>query len=124
MCIVFVAIVSAFVIFLYVKNQPNMGKFFLADYQWEIEHFPSDKNVGSITDENDAIKKARILWLDEYSAVNGQSYDPIKKRKIKVYFDHEQDCWLVTTTVPLNTKASVPHALIQSDGTVLAIWLG
>lgn len=46
------------------SNQPHdIKEFSLLNFQWEIETFPSDKNVGQVDDANTAIKKPRNYGL-------------------------------------------------------------
>ena len=124
MGLVLAIIAGAIIVLFSSKKQLDAGEFSLANYQWEIETFPSDKNVGRVDDANVAVEKAKELWLDKFSMVNGQPYNPVNGRKIKVSYDSENDCWLINGTLPSNTKGSVPCALIQKDGKVLAIWMG
>lgn len=107
-----------------LNKQSSIGEFAVEEYQWEIENFPYEKSVGQVDDANVAIEKAKELWLEKYSTVNGQPYDPIKGKKCEIFFDHGNNCWLVKTTLPSNTKGSVPHAIIRKDGTVIAVWMG
>ena len=104
------------------KKPPNVEEFSLSSYQWEIENFPSDKNVGQVDDANTAIEKAQELWLEKYSIVNGQTYNPINGRKIEVSYDSENDCWHINGTLPPKSGGGVPHAIIQRDGKVTAVW--
>ena len=94
----------------------------MTDYQWEIKTFPSDKNVGQVDDVNTAIEKAKELWVDEFSIIIGQPYNPINGRKIEVSYDSEEECWHINGTLPPNTLGGVTHAIIQKDGKVIAVW--
>jgi hypothetical protein len=96
------------------EDLPSVGTFELEDFQWHIENFPSDKNVGAVDDAETAIKIAKELWIEEYSK--------IRDAPIKVFFDKKNDCWYVCGTLPKNMLGGVPHALIQKDGTVIAVW--
>ena len=106
------------------SEQVGIGKFNIEKYQWEIENFPLDKNIGEVNDADTAIEKAKKLWIENYGTVNDQPYDPIQGREIEVFFDNDNDCWLVKTVLPSNVKGSVPHAIIQKNGTVMAVWMG
>ena len=120
-----VIIVGGAMVLLFNSNkQTIVGEFDVAKYQWEIENFPSEKNVGQVNNVNTAIEKAKELWIEKYSTVNGQPYDPIKGREIEVFFDNNNDCWLIKTTLPPNTKGSVPCAIIRKNGMVIAVWMG
>ena len=100
----------------------NIKEFSLADYQWEVETFPSDKNVGQIDNAQTAVEKAKELWIDKFGTINGQPYNPINGRKIEVSYDSEEECWHIYGTLPPNTLGGVPHVIIRKDGKVIAIW--
>ena len=91
------------------------------DFQWAIENCPSDKNVGSVSDANTAITKAKELWIAKYLS---DFYNPIDGREILVSYDSKNECWWVRGTLPGDGDGEVPMALIKTDGTVLAIWIG
>lgn len=87
----------------------------------EIENFPYEGNVGPVPDAETAIARAKELWLEKYGVVNGKPYDPTRGCPISVGYDEENDCWAVNGTLPENAIGSVPFAIIQRDGTVLAV---
>ena len=93
----------------------------IADYQRVIERFPYEGNVGPVPDAETAVARAKELWLEEYGVINGKPYDPTGGRPIKVGYDAEHDCWVVIGTLPKNAFGAVPVAIIQGDGTVLAV---
>ena len=93
----------------------------IAKLQREIEQFPYEGNVGPVPDAETAVAKAIELWQKEYGEINGKSYDPTRGCPISVGYDQEKDCWAVNGTLPPNAMGSVPFAIIQSDGTVLAL---
>lgn len=122
-------IVGVIVVMFFIDKLSNLkssdvGVFRLSEYQWEIENFPSDKNVGQVHNSKVAIERAKELWLEEYSIINGQHYNPINGRKIEVSFDFTNECWHINGTLPSNVDGAVPHALIQKNGKVLALWMG
>ncbi|MDR0890017.1 MAG: YbbC/YhhH family protein [Oscillospiraceae bacterium] len=95
-------------------------------YQWALASFPSDKNVGDVLDAQSAIAKANELWL---AAPAEEAYwpdEPINGEEIVVQYDAKYQCWLVSGTLKNEpgfvTFGGVPHALIQIDGNVLAVW--
>ena len=93
----------------------------LASYQRVIERFPYEGNVGPIPDAETAVARAKELWLEKYGVINGKPYDPTHGCPIKVGYDAKQDCWVVHGTLPKNAIGAVPVAIIQGDGTVLAM---
>lgn len=112
------------IIIFHSDKHPSIREFDVAKYQWEIENFSFQKNVGQVNDVNTVIEKAKELWIEKYGTVNGQPYDPIKGRGIEALFDKNNDCWLVKIALLPDTKGSTPHAIIQKDGMVLAVWMG
>ena len=121
---VIVIVALSIIMYFHTNKQPDIMEFDMIDYQWEIENFSFEGNVGPIDDANTAVEKAKDLWLEKYSTVNGQPYDPIKRRKFEVLFDSNNDCWLIKSVSNSNVKASTPHAMIQKDGKVIAVWMG
>lgn len=100
----------------------DVSEFDLKEYQWELETYPSDRSVGQVNDQETAIQIARLLWVEEYSTIGSQPHNPINGREIEVSYDPNNECWHINGTVPLNTLGGVPHAIVQKDGKVLAIW--
>ena len=49
------------------SNTSKVETFCLTKYQWEIQTFSEDQNVGEVNDENVAIKNAKSLWLKKYN---------------------------------------------------------
>ena len=101
-----------------VQNKsPVVENFKSSDYQYYIDNFPSEENVGNIIDAKDAIKKAEIIWIKLYG-------ENIKKEKpFKVFYDAESEIWLVCGTLRTNMMGGVANILIE-DGTgkILAVW--
>ena len=123
-----ILLIAVGIIVFFCFKQPTVGEFALSEvlskYEWEIKEYPTDKNVGEVNTPQVAIEKAKELWLEEYRTVGGKPYDPIKGRKILVSYDSANECWHLTVKIPRNVIGVFPHALIQKDGTVLAVWLG
>ena len=91
--------------------------FSVNDYQYFIDNFPSEINVGTVEDSNDAKKKAETVWTETYGK-------KVKKNKpYIVLFDSENGVWLVSGSLPSNMMGGVPCILLRrSDGQVLALW--
>lgn len=98
------------------------GSFELSEYQWAVETFPYDRNVGIVENPKTAIEHAKELWIERFSPVNGKPYRLANSRKIMVLFDSENECWLISGTLPSYWDGGVPNAIIQKDGKVLAVW--
>lgn len=76
-------------------NTVKVKTFYLTEYQWEIQTFSTDQNVGEVTDQSIAIKNAKSLWLEKYSV-------DIPKRKIEIAYDSKEECWHVYSTQSSN----------------------
>ena len=101
-----------------VQNKsPVVENFKSSDYQYYIDNFSSEENVGSIIDAKDAIKKSEIIWIKLYG-------ENIKKEKpYKVFYDAKSEIWLVQGTLRSNMMGGVANILIDNDtGKVLAVW--
>ena len=101
-----------------IQNKtPKVKAFNLNEYQYYIDNFPSEENVGNIIDAKDVIKKSEKIWIKLY----GES---IKKEKpYQVFYDEKNAIWLVQGTLRFNTKGGTANILIQNEtGTVLAVW--
>lgn len=98
-----------------VFNTVKVKSFSLTQYQWEIQTFSTEQNVGEVTDQSIAIKDAKSLWLEKYSV-------DIPKRKIEVAYDSNEECWHVYSTQQSNMVGGVLHAIIHKNGDVLAVW--
>ena len=86
------------------SNQPHdIKEFSLLNYQWEIETLPSDKNVGQIDDANTAIEKAKKLWIEKFSIIDGKPYASANRRKFEVSYDSKEECWHINGALSPNT---------------------
>lgn len=97
-------------------TQSDVGEFSVSEYEWEIENFSVDQNVGEVNDKNVAIKNAKSLWLEKYSI-------DIHEKKIEVAYDSKEECWHIYGTLSPNALGGVLHAIIQKEGDVLAVWI-
>ena len=116
--VLIVAILIGGVCMIIIQNKtPNVKGFEFNDYQYYVNSFPSEENVGNIIDAKDAIKKAEKIWIKLY----GES---IKKEKpYQVFYDEDNGIWLIQGTLRSNMKGGVANILIQSKtGKVLAVW--
>ena len=105
----------------------GVGEFQLSEYNVEIGMFPFDRNVGDVEDPETAIKKAKNLWQEVFEEFNSNPNDPFYVKKFEVSYDSESESWLINGTLPTYDDGcivvgGVPYALIERDGTVLAIW--
>lgn len=115
-----------------VEDYGGIQEFSIREYTEELEIFSSDKNVGAIENVDDVIRIAQELWNEKYGRVGWGRYDdPNPGNSIEVFFDAEEECWLVRGTVPPdpfppdNTvwTGVLPYVAIRENGEVLAIWM-
>lgn len=116
----FLLIIGVFAIIFIIKDKTESFKiksFELGTYQWAIDNFPDERNVGEITDAEIAIQKAKMLWMEE-------NYD-LEQVKIEVAYNSSEACWHIRakTDIPgYVVFGGVYHALIKTDGDVVAVW--
>lgn len=86
-------------------------------YLQAIQDFPSNKYLGEILNAEQAKEKAINEWLDLFG-------DKINNEKpYQVFFDKENEVWLVKGSLPKGSKGGVAYILMKkSDGKILAIW--
>ena len=114
--IVFIAgIIMIFTINKYKSFE--IKAFDVNDYQYYIDNFSSEDNVGSISDAADAAKKAEKIWVETYGK-------QVKKEKpYQVFYDENNDIWLIQGTLRANSVGGVANFLAEGKtGKVLAVW--
>jgi len=94
---------------------PWKTKFNLKNYDKYVNNYYDGRNIGEVDTEETAIYKAKELWLEKYGEND-------TRLGTKVEFDKKNKCWYIRGTLPSDTIGGVPHALIKTDGTVLAVW--
>ena len=114
-----VVLTGGFIIYNYFEKS-KVKSFSLNDqtyYLQAIQDFPSDKYLGEILNAEQAKEKAIKEWLDLFgNKINNE-------KPYQVFFDEENDVWLVKGTLPKGRKGGVAYILIKkSDGKILAIW--
>lgn len=96
----------------------DIGEFKLSDYFIYIKESDYDKKFGEVTDSGKARKIAEDVWKENYG-VESKEYC----ENLLIYYDFEEDAWLVKADIPENRIEKVPHILIDSkEGKVLGIW--
>lgn len=103
--------------------------FDLMEYCEQLERYPVEKKVEPIEDAEEAVEVSKELWIERYGTVNGKPYNPISSDRVEVFYDSTNMCWMVQGTMPkkdpdgMHLLGAVPMSIIQSDGTVLAVWM-
>lgn len=89
----------------------------IADYSEFIEDFPSERVLGPVASVAEARTQALNVWEEIYGNSNQW------KRHIEVFFDDENQVWLVRGKFIGYGVGGVPYIIIQKeDGKVLAVW--
>ena len=101
-----------------IKNQSIVIEDFdVHEYQYYINNFSVEDNVGLITDAKDLLRKAESIWVEKYGErVKGQ-------KPYQVLYDEKNDIWLVRGTLHADRMGGVANILVDnSTGKVLAVW--
>lgn len=110
-------LIGGLVLAIISGNTFDIKAFDVNEYQYYIEHFPSNENIGSISDTKELLKKVENIWIECY----GES---IKREKpYQLFYDKKSDTWLVKGTLRPNLVGGVANIIIEGNsGKVLAIW--
>lgn len=103
-----------------IKNKsPDIKSFDVNEYQYYINNFSVEDNLGLITDSKDLLKKVEAIWIKTYGR-------HVKNQKpYKIFYDKENSVWLVHGTLQSNISGGVAYILVDNNtGDVLAIWHG
>ena len=117
LALIIVILIGGVCMIIIQNKPPNVKTFELNDYQYYIDCFPFEENVGNVIDAKDVIKKAENVWISLY----GES---VKKEKpYQVFYDKKNGVWLVRGSLRSNIKGGVANILIQNEtGNIIAVW--
>ena len=74
-----------------IQNKtPNVKGFEFNDYQYYVDSFPSEENVGNIIDAKDAIKKAEKIWIKLYGESIKKENDNVDRIEVERFFSLEK----------------------------------
>ena len=115
--VVFIVFIGGVIIVALQNKSPDIKTFEVSEYQYYIDMFPSEENLGSISDTKDLLKKVEKIWIKEYG-------ERIKEEKpYQVFYDEKNGIWLVQGTLNSDMVGGVANILLENDtGKVLAIW--
>jgi len=94
----------------------NIGTFDLTKYQWEVQSFSTNNNIGEVKDKSAAINEAKSLWLEKYNI-------DAHERNVEVFYDSKEECWHVCGALSPDKLGGDLHAIIRKNGDVLAVWI-
>jgi hypothetical protein len=120
---VILAIVVLFFTLYFVSTAPkNAGDFSVDKFTEyiESEHFQTDKNYGNITDYKSAAAAGKTAITERFENSEGSLFEWMG---CSLQYDAENDAYYIRTfhINPL-VMGGAYDVIIQSDGTVLAIW--
>lgn len=124
--IIIASLISAILIITYsvlFNKLEQIQSFNIKTYEQEIEEFSSQKifgytrYIGNIESSKMAKKYALQIWLEVY----GKEVQRMKP--YKVYWDDENNAWLVTGTLKKNKLGGIPYIIFsKDDGEIIAVW--
>ena len=96
---------------------PEVQSFDASEYQCFVEDFPSEDNIGPISDSKDLLEKVEAIWIEKYG-------ERVKKQKpYHVFYDEKNGIWLVQGTLHFYEFGGVANILVENDtGKILAVW--
>ncbi len=105
------------VVFIVNNKAPDVKAFEIDDYSDIIKEFPSEENLGSISDAKELVKKAEALWIKQFG-------NRVKKEKpYQVFYDEKSGTWLVRGSLKGTSNGGTANILVENDtGRVLALW--
>ena len=119
---VFALIVVFFGLYLGLTSPYFSGDFSINEYKEEIENlnFKTEKKYERITDFRSAAKVGKTAISERFDHSDGSIFEWMG---CSVHFDNDSDTYYVRTyhVMPF-VLGGAYNVLIQSDGTVLAIW--
>ena len=120
--IILVVLVVFFSLYFISITPKDTGKFSVDEFVEYIQnpHFQTDKNYGEIADYKSAAKAGKAAIAERFENSEGGLFEWMG---CSVQYDKENNAYYVRTyhTSPL-VMGGAYDVIIQSDGTVLAIW--
>ena len=113
----FIAFIGGILVVIIKNKSPEIKSFEVSEYQYYIDNFSSEDNLGFISDSKELLKKVEVIWIKQYG-------ERIKNQKpYQVFYDEANGIWLVHGTLRSNMMGGVANILVDNDtGKVLAIW--
>lgn len=64
--VLFMAFIAGTFVVIGKNKLPETKVFDVGDYQYYIDKFPSEDNLGFISDPKDLLKKVEVIWINKY----------------------------------------------------------
>ena len=115
--VLFIAFIGGILVVIIKNKSPEIKSFEVSEYQYYIDNFSSEDNLGFISDSKELLKKVEVIWIKQYG-------ERIKNQKpYQVFYDEANGIWLVHGTLRSNMLGGVANILVDNDtGKVLAVW--
>ena len=115
--VLFIAIIGGILVVIITNKSPEIKTLEASEYQYYIDNFSSEDNLGFISDSKELLKKVEVIWIKQYG-------ERIKNQKpYQVFYDEANGIWLVHGTLRSNMLGGVANILVDNDtGKVLAVW--
>ena len=115
--VLFIAFIFGILVVIIKNKSPEIKTFEVSEYQYYIDNFSSEDNLGFISDSKELLKKVEVIWIKQYG-------ERIKNQKpYQVFYDEANGIWLVHGTLRSNIKGGVANILVDNyTGKVLAVW--
>ena len=115
--VLFMAFIGVILVVIIKNESPEIKTFEVSEYQYYIDNFSSEDNLGFISDSKDLLKKVEAIWIKRYGK-------RIKNQKpYQVFYDEANGIWLVQGTLRSDMMGGVANILVDNDtGKVLAVW--
>ena len=115
--VLFIAFIGGILVVIIKNKSPEIKSFEVSEYQYYIDNFSSEDNLGFISDSKELLKKVEVIWIKQYG-------ERIKNQKpYQVFYDEANGIWLVHGTLRSNMMGGVANILVDNDtGKVLAVW--
>ncbi len=121
--IIVLAMLITFFSFYFASTAPKYtGDFFVEEFSEYIEnaHFQTDENYGEVADYKSAAKAGKAAIAERFGNSEGSIFEWMG---CSVRFDKENNTYYVRTYhVNPRVLGGAYDVIIQSTGTVLAIW--
>ena len=113
----FIAFIGGILVVIIKNKSPEIKSFEVSEYQYYIDNFSSEDNLGFISDSKELLKKVEVIWIKQYG-------ERIKNQKpYQVFYDEANGMWLVHGTLRSNMLGGGANILVDNDtGKVLAVW--
>lgn len=106
-------------------DSDKFSSFDLRDFKTESEMYKVDIQMAKIEVSEDAIERAKVLWLDTPHFENLEyetAYNKLNEIQYYVAFDEINSCWHVKGVHNKSEPSFEMHTLICSNGKVVAVW--